>query len=145
MQPRAFPELNLLDSAAERRKVSRTAHRSVMRTRRFWLCWVGAAVSAVSAMVFIVGVFIPWLKQHVALPDWLVKIVMAFLVTGIVAGGWQFGLRRPTRRRIREELLARGIPVCLACGYSLRGQTGTRCPECGRAFDPQRFERSGSP
>ncbi|MHC4219655.1 MAG: hypothetical protein ACYSU7_14525 [Planctomycetota bacterium] len=145
MQSRAFPELNLLDSARERRKVSRTAHLSVMRTRSFWLSWFGAAVTAVSGVVFTVVVFIPWLRQYVSLPDWLVKIVMAFLITGIAAGGWQFTLRRPIRRRIREELLARGIPVCLACGYSLRGQTGPRCPECGRAFDPQRCEHAGSP
>jgi hypothetical protein len=25
---------------------------------------------------------------------------------------------------------------CLDCGYSLRGLTVARCPECGRAFDP---------
>ena len=25
---------------------------------------------------------------------------------------------------------------CLGCGYALRGLTETRCPECGRAFDP---------
>ncbi len=25
---------------------------------------------------------------------------------------------------------------CLTCGYALRGQTEPRCPECGRAFDP---------
>ncbi|MHC4416316.1 MAG: hypothetical protein ACYS0G_13635 [Planctomycetota bacterium] len=115
-----------------------------MRTRRFWLAWIGAAVTGVSVTVFIVGVFTPWLRQHVSLPDWLVKMVMAFLATGIVAGGWQFTLRRPTRRRIREELLARGIPVCLDCGYSLRGQTEPRCPECGRAFDPKRFEHGAS-
>lgn len=26
--------------------------------------------------------------------------------------------------------------ICLQCGYSLRGLVETRCPECGRAFDP---------
>lgn len=26
---------------------------------------------------------------------------------------------------------------CLGCGYDLRGLGETRCPECGRAFDPR--------
>lgn len=28
-------------------------------------------------------------------------------------------------------------PRCLSCGYVLLGLTDTRCPECGRAFDPK--------
>jgi hypothetical protein len=144
VQSRTYPEQNLLEPATERRKVSRTAHRSVIGTPRFWLSWFGALVTMGVVMVFLLGVFIPWLRQHVPLPTWLLKFAVAFLATGIVAGAWQFNLRRPIRRRIREELLARGIPVCLACGYGLRGQTGPRCPECGRAFDPNRFEHAGS-
>ena len=27
---------------------------------------------------------------------------------------------------------------CLKCGYSLRGLTAWRCPECGQAFDPEK-------
>jgi len=29
-----------------------------------------------------------------------------------------------------------GLGSCLGCRYSLRGLTTTRCPECGRRFDP---------
>ncbi|GJQ26497.1 MAG: hypothetical protein HBSAPP02_15290 [Phycisphaerae bacterium] len=38
---------------------------------------------------------------------------------------------------LRSELLVQGVPVCMKCGYLLRGltvETG-RCPECGRGFD----------
>jgi hypothetical protein len=28
------------------------------------------------------------------------------------------------------------IGLCLGCGYALRGLSDTRCPECGRVFDP---------
>ncbi len=28
------------------------------------------------------------------------------------------------------------LPRCLTCGYILRGLMAHRCPECGRAFDP---------
>lgn len=30
--------------------------------------------------------------------------------------------------------------ICWACNYPLRGLTESRCPECGRAFDPDRPE-----
>jgi hypothetical protein len=34
-----------------------------------------------------------------------------------------------------EDLRDRAF--CLGCGYALRGLVETRCPECGRAFDPR--------
>lgn len=47
--------------------------------------------------------------------------------------------RRELRRFIWRKLAERGRLVCLHCGYDLRGQTVCRCPECGKAFDPQRL------
>jgi hypothetical protein len=44
--------------------------------------------------------------------------------------------RRRIKRLLREQLIGLGIPVCLHCGYNVRGQTEPRCPECGREFDP---------
>jgi len=44
-----------------------------------------------------------------------------------------------TRRFLRKELVRRGIPVCIKCGYDLRGQTETRCPECGAEFDEKQL------
>jgi hypothetical protein len=46
---------------------------------------------------------------------------------------------RPVRRSLREQLVARGVPLCLDCGYDLRGhatQTTMRCPECGHGATP---------
>ena len=39
------------------------------------------------------------------------------------------------RRRLRVLLAARGVPICIPCGYDLRGQIVSRCPECGSTFD----------
>jgi hypothetical protein len=56
------------------------------------------------------------------------------------AFGFQWAWRKPMRRHLRRRLVALGVPVCLECGYDLRGQTEARCPECGAAFDPHLLE-----
>jgi uncharacterized paraquat-inducible protein A len=40
------------------------------------------------------------------------------------------------RDDLRQALLAQGVPVCLRCGYCLRGHAADApcCPECGRAL-----------
>lgn len=44
---------------------------------------------------------------------------------------WQH--RRVGRQVLRRHLVRCGVPVCLRCGYDLRGLPGTnaQCPECG--------------
>lgn len=44
--------------------------------------------------------------------------------------------RTQLRRALRRELVRIGIPVCVICGYDLRGQTVARCSECGTASNP---------
>jgi len=50
--------------------------------------------------------------------------------------------RKRRARAIREQLLAHGIPVCLACGYDLRGRDSSRCPECGRVCNVGAIDQS---
>ena len=35
-------------------------------------------------------------------------------------------------------------PVCLTCGYDLRGSTSGRCPECGQSFTSTQWKRESS-
>lgn len=53
----------------------------------------------------------------------------------VVAFNWF--ISRPVRRSLRRSLVACGIPVCLHCGYDVRGPIEPCCPECGRGFDPK--------
>jgi predicted Zn-ribbon and HTH transcriptional regulator len=41
--------------------------------------------------------------------------------------------RRGFRQALRHKLLAIGVPICVQCGYALRGlpPSSKRCPECG--------------
>ena len=39
--------------------------------------------------------------------------------------------RRSVRRTLRRHLNSIGVPVCMCCGYNLRGAVSTNCPECG--------------
>ena len=58
-----------------------------------------------------------------------ISVVMPLLLTAWV-------VHRRAHRHVRNYLVIHGIPVCLHCGYSLRGLTEPRCPECGREFEP---------
>ena len=59
-------------------------------------------------------------------------------LTGFVVSlTWSRATRPILRRSLREQLVEKGVPVCLECGYDLRGQIDARCPECSTPFDEQ--------
>lgn len=63
------------------------------------------------------------------------------IIGGLVGGLFVYGIgriwRRPMQQCLRQELNKRGIPICMKCGYDLRGQVEPRCPECGTDFDSE--------
>jgi hypothetical protein len=54
-----------------------------------------------------------------------------FWITAAVLQGIHIGIIAFMRTKTRKRK-----PVCMRCGYSLRGLTLPRCPECGTPFDP---------
>ena len=65
--------------------------------------------------------------------------------TGLVFGGtallWVFGpglILLYKRERYRQRLL---VPVCIECGYDLRGIAAEKCPECGQTIPREVVER----
>jgi hypothetical protein len=68
---------------------------------------------------------------------WFGTLTGAVVLTLILGGGGVFLQRKlligseTFRRLLREQLVARGVAICVACGYDLRGQIEPRCPECG--------------
>jgi threonine/homoserine/homoserine lactone efflux protein len=95
----------------------------------FWL-GVLATVAGALAARWLAG----WLLSFVL---WVMEEILH--AVGMLAGfllmlRWLH--RRGTARDLRMKLLASGVPVCLSCGYLLRGLSAAtaRCPECGTAF-----------
>ena len=95
----------------------------------------------------LVMLLIPLMKQ-VRLPvrftPLAVGVVVAFSVVLITPMITFLLFRRKIQRSLRRQLIDIGKPVCLICGYDLRGQTVPRCPECGTGFDEKLLPRPES-
>jgi hypothetical protein len=84
------------------------------------------------------GIMIDWtappLTQYV--PALFINVLAALLGGGaiLVPTIGMALFRRQIRRRLRQVLRHSDVPICLECGYDLRGQTARRCPECGAPF-----------
>ena len=63
--------------------------------------------------------------------SWLFPIFPAFVIIAYSVY-WQ---RQRAAVFFRNILLQDGVPVCMKCGYCLRGLSSDRCPECGKELD----------
>ncbi|HRX85008.1 MAG TPA: hypothetical protein P5572_08320, partial [Phycisphaerae bacterium] len=76
-----------------------------------------------------VGAFGPAISSH----GWVVRLAaLPVLACGVLAIVLLFD---------RADLVDRTGMRCHRCGYDLRGQSETRCSECGAAFDPSEAAR----
>lgn len=130
---KVYPELSLLPDDEARVAVLRRLQRGLLRRGSFWLLCLGGGL--INSVVIIGSQAL--LNRLVPLngPIWLLRMLPAALLGAGLGIGVQFLWRGPLRRSLREELVSRGVPICVPCGYDLRGQTEPRCPECGRPFD----------
>lgn len=132
---RRFPELDLFATFEDAEAaLFRATEQGGMRRRDYVL--VGLILFVIMAII-LVAVIIqqsagPVWSAVMRVVEWTLPVVLAF---GIVSFLVYFH-RRAIQRSLREQLCAIGVPVCMACGYDLRGQVDPRCPECGRPFDP---------
>ena len=121
---RAWPELGLINSPEDRKKVLRTCQKRMFGR----LLLTGFAVGGVQFLARFSNVT-RWIRGF----WWEVCVIMYLsLCAGLVLG---LANKNRLRRLVRQELHERGIPVCMNCGYDLRGQTEPRCPECGKPIE----------
>lgn len=138
-----FPELALFETESERRAIVNRFAKRQWRTPQFWLCvllYLVTCVLLVAAWLFLFHSS----RWRGSLPPWSLGVPIG-LAGPILVLALRQTLRKPGREFIRQELCARGVPICVKCGYDLRGQVDPRCPECGRAFDPKLTKRPSDP
>jgi len=120
-----FPELNMLETDEERRDVLERAHSTVRWSSTILALWIALFPVAVMCKFWLVdrGWYLVW--------EILFFTSMVSLPFVAVCANY-----RSVQRSLRLLLLKRGMPICLHCGYDLRGATGSRCSECGSEFEP---------
>lgn len=116
-----FPSAQQLEAAAKKFEFSACYLR--------WLVIVGVLMA-----VLVINVKL-FLEPLVPLPRGIDSLVwggLPGLAMGLVPLVY---VRKNAAKVLRQELLVLGVPICLACGYDLRGTVSERCSECGRELD----------
>jgi len=126
-----FPELKLFEADEDRRVALRIVRRRLVRSWQFWFYVILGNVLAVLFCAWSAG----FLRQMLALPMWAYGTIVGVAMSACFAGVFNYLFRKPVQRHLRNELVARRIPICIKCGYDLRGQVEPRCPECATACD----------
>jgi hypothetical protein len=128
-----LPELKEFDDDERRRAALREIGEEAgnIASGGFWL---GLTILVGSTVLS--WIVTRWVLAAIGWRSWLETLVL-----GIVIGGtFWLVLRRlhrtGARRELREKLLQQGVPVCLNCGYVLRGlpTDSSRCSECGETI-----------
>ncbi len=129
MSSTLIPETARFDNPDESHRILEL---SLAPRRTFFV--IGGVVTWILVVVFACRT----LAAPLGVPPWVAQV--AIQPVGMLVGFYwlfNFGLRKPFQRTLREALQRKGVPICLKCGYDLRGQTEPRCPECGTPFDAE--------
>ena len=127
-----IPELAFFDSHESAKNGSIRAMRR-LRKQIVYIVYLAFLLLPVIGAPQLPGVSNLW--NALSASPWLRRTLIALYSFIVTIVGWKMTLRDRYRRLLREELIQLGVPICVHCGYDLRGLTESRCPECGRAFD----------
>ena len=120
-----FPELGRFESTNQQRDAWNRAELAVMR--RYWIVGI---LATVAIFWLLVGDVTDRLPNSIGVVIRASLIVLSALIWTVLA----LAFRKTVQRSLREQLADHGIPICIKCGYDLRGSK-ERCPECGEAFE----------
>ena len=134
-----LPELEYFSTPVDRQKAIDEigAEAGNPKSPGFWLA-IGLLVATALLARWAAGL----LLSFVLWPRWLEDVLhtAAMVVAFVAVLRWLH--RSDAATELRKKLLAGGVPVCMACGYLLRGLSvmTKRCPECGAEFSPRACE-----
>ena len=121
---RLYPELARFANDVDRGVAYRQAFGRVGVTRGIWL---------LLAVVLLGVAIITYLSMRLHIDArYFTLLPVCLSLIFIMTATWI--ARSTMRRALREELLRRGIPICINCAYDLTGNVSGRCPECGKLF-----------
>lgn len=115
----------------------RRRHRGlVRRASGTWFKWSFLSVMSLGVLLVVVSVLSSlFLGDSTGLVGRIVQILIVFAVLGALFGAPMALVGMVVAGpRIRRSGRAFGPHYCKACGYSLRGLTEPKCPECGRTL-----------
>ena len=135
---KSFPELASFCNPSDRHAAWRTATQEI-RWRYFLLAVPFLSMSFI-VVPHLVRLLLVHLRALLNAPHLhSASNVVVFVCNGlngfVVSGVLVHLFRKRIQRSLRSQLVARGTPICVECGYDLRGQLDPRCPECGRPFN----------
>ncbi|MCA9254110.1 MAG: hypothetical protein KDA33_00670, partial [Phycisphaerales bacterium] len=134
-----LPELERFPTDFQKEEALRTA-KSQRPTLILISVFLVLALAIVGVMLFLTKTFLPAGR----ISEFIGQVTCQLLITLIMA---YLGIRlwvTPIRRSLRRTLVNLGVPICVPCGYDLRGQVKATCPECGASFDPGLLDNSGA-
>jgi hypothetical protein len=122
-----FPELDRFDHPTDASAALEAAKNRALAQKRRWLL---VAATGLAAGVVVAGAILTFRLTLGWDAPWL------YGLSGVLPGPasvWaaNIAFRRPIQRALRRELVSQGVPICIPCGYDLRGNVSGRCPECG--------------
>lgn len=129
-------ELAKLDAPADREAMWNAAIRRAGPWARSRLLATFLLAAPLLILLRLPPTFAKLVQPVAPVPAWLLQIVFAAAVWVLSYLLFVAVCVRSLRRAVRALLRERGIHVCMACGYDLRGGAGDRCPECGTPDQP---------
>jgi hypothetical protein len=135
---KGLPEWQMFPDEQARQEAAKDIERGMMpRSIRGVLGFLIAVALFLGGPMVVAWLLTQWLLPTLgfSLGVWHDRLMWGMTIVGYVIVVY-VAIRRDMPRALRKKLIECGVPVCLACGYDLRGlpRDRTQCPECGRQF-----------